>query len=159
LAPVRTLRLAKAAARAMRALKRRIGREGSDEEVAAEMAVSTTEYHRVLVEIAGIRLLSLDQWDEGGGPLLQAADNQETTLNRSRALAALTEAIAALPERERLVVSLYYEHELNMDEVGKVLGLNKSTVCRAHGRALLILRNALGEAHATADAPRHTEGD
>ena len=72
---------------------------------------------------------------------------------------ALAASIASLPERERLVVSLYYEHELNMEEVGAVLGLNKSTICRAHGRALLMLRNALADRNLTADAsqPSGTE--
>jgi RNA polymerase sigma factor FliA len=142
-APVRTVRLAKAAANAMRVVKRRTGRDGSDEEVAAELAIPVADYHRALLEIAGIRLLQLDAFDEGGELGLQIAGGQETGLQRRRMMAALVVSIAALPERERLVVSLYYEHELNMEEVGRVLGLNKSTVCRAHGRALLMLRSAL----------------
>lgn len=144
-APVRTVRLAKAAVAAMRAIRRRIGRDGSDEEIAAEMGIALADYHRALVDIAGIRLLQLDGFDEAAEERLQVAGSQENSLDRSRALAALAAAIAALPEREKLVVSLYYEHELNMEEVGKVLGLDKSTVCRAHGRALLILRGALDD--------------
>jgi RNA polymerase sigma factor FliA len=157
-APVRTVRLAKAAAQAMRAVKQRSGRDGSDEEIAAEMAIPLGEYHRILVEIAGLRLLQLDTFDEAGEDGLQVTANQETTLLRTGILAALAGSIASLPERERLVVSLYYEHELNMDELGKILGLNKSTVCRAHGRALLMLRNALSE-WAEADAAQPLAGD
>jgi RNA polymerase sigma factor for flagellar operon FliA len=144
-APVRTLRLARAAAEAMRATRRRTGREAGDEEIAAQMGLPLAEYHRVLVDIAGLRLLPLDAFEDGGAARLPAADDQEESLSRRRMMAALAEAIAALPERERLMVSLYYEHELNMEEVGQVLGLNKSTVCRAHGRALLRLKSALGE--------------
>jgi RNA polymerase sigma factor FliA len=144
-APVRAVRLAKIASRAMRAVKRRTGREGNDEEIAAEMGIPLIEYQRVLIEIAGMRLLHLDDFDDSGEERLRAVDNQETILHQNRAVAALTESVASLPQREQLVLSLYYEHELNMDEVGKVLGLNKSTVCRAHGRALLMLRNALGD--------------
>lgn len=143
-APVRTVRLAKAAARAMRAIKGRTGREASDEEVAAEMGIALAEYDRVLLDIAGIRLLTLDECDDASEARLQTADDQETSLSHRRIAAALAEAIAALPERERLTLSLYYERELNMEEVGQVLGLNKSTVCRAHGRALLMLKAALG---------------
>lgn len=143
-APVRTLRLAKAAGIAMRTVKARLGRDGSDEEVAAEMGVGLGEYHALLVEIAGIRLFQLDEC-ASGEERLRAADDQHAALDKTRLLAALTLAIAALPQRERLVVSLYYEHELNMDEVGKVLEIDKSTVCRAHGRALLILRAALDD--------------
>ena len=144
-APVRTIRFAKSAAEAMRTVKRRTGRDGSDEEIAGEMGMPLSEYHRMLVEIAGVRLLQLDSFDEVGEEGLRITANQETTLYRNRILAALTGSIASLPDRERLVVSLYYEHELNMDEIGKILDLNKSTVCRAHGRALLMLRNALSE--------------
>jgi RNA polymerase sigma factor for flagellar operon FliA len=143
-APVRILRLAKAASRAMRIVEMRLGRHGSDDEIAAEMAVPVADYHEVLVEVAGIRLLSLEDFAEGGEERLPSRENQEASLQRSRVAADLAGAIIALPEREKLVISLYYEQELNMDEVGAVLGLDKSTVCRAHGRALLMLRAALG---------------
>lgn len=144
-APVRTLRLAKAASAAMRAVRQRCGRDGSDDEVAAEMSLGLAEYHSVLVEISGIRLLQIDEFDEDDDRL-QIAETQDAGLDNSRRLALLASSIAALPDREKLVMSLYYEHELNMDEVGKVLGVDKATVSRAHGRALLILRGALGDA-------------
>jgi RNA polymerase sigma factor for flagellar operon FliA len=157
-APVRTVRLAKAAAAAMRAIKRQTGRDASDEEVAAAMEITLADYHHVLLEIAGMRLLQLDAFDENGEQRLQTADNQETGLDQRRVLAALAAGIAALPEREKLVISLYYEHELNMEEVGKVLGLNKSTVCRAHGRALLMLKSALGDWSADPIGPLSAAG-
>jgi RNA polymerase sigma factor FliA len=144
-APVRTVRLAKSASQAMQAVKQRLGRDGTDEEVAAEMRVSLAEYHAVLVEIAGIRLLDIADFDETGDDPLQAADDQDAALDRSRMAEALAGSIAALPEREKLVLSLYYEQELNMEEVGAVLGLDKSTVCRVHGRALLMLRDLLAD--------------
>jgi RNA polymerase sigma factor for flagellar operon FliA len=158
-APTRTVKLAKAAATAMRAIRRRTGRDGSDEEVAAELSISLAQYHQVLVELAGIRLLDLDGFDESREPALQITDNREELLHHHRMAAALAASIASLPERERLVVSLYYEHELNMEEVGAVLGLNKSTICRAHGRALLMLRNVLADRNLAADAsqPAGTE--
>jgi RNA polymerase sigma factor for flagellar operon FliA len=141
-APVRTVRLAKAASEAMRAVKLRLGRDGNDEEIAAELQIRLGDYHGLLVEIAGINLLHIDEFDgEGGG--LAATDDRDADIDRSRMMAALAESIAALPEREKLVLSLYYEQELNMEEVGNVLGLDKSTVCRAHGRALLMLRDVL----------------
>jgi RNA polymerase sigma factor FliA len=147
-APVRTVRRAREAVAAMRTVRRRTGRDGSDDEVAAEMGIALGDYHRVLIDIAGMRLLQLDLFDESAEAQLQVAGTQETSLARRRLIADLAAAISALPERERLVVSLYYEQELNMAEVGKVLGLDKSTVCRAHGRALLLLRGALGERQA-----------
>jgi RNA polymerase sigma factor for flagellar operon FliA len=139
------VRLAKNASQAMQAVKQRLGRDGTDDEVAAEMRISLAEYHAMLVEIAGIRLLDIADFDETGEDPLQAADDQDAALDRTRMMEALAASITALPEREKLVLSLYYEQELNMEEVGAVLGLDKSTVCRVHGRALLMLRDLLAD--------------
>jgi RNA polymerase sigma factor FliA len=157
-APVRTVRQARAAAAAMNAVRQRLGRDGSDEEVAAEMGVALADYHRVLIDIAGMRLHQIDAFDERAEAQLQIAGSQETSLSDARQLTALGEAIATLPDREKLVVSLYYEHELNMEEVGKVLGLDKSTVCRAHGRALLLLRRTLADRDPVRDTARAAGG-
>jgi RNA polymerase sigma factor for flagellar operon FliA len=158
-APVRTIRLAKAAGEAMRTVKLRLGRDGSDHEVAAEMQIELGDYQAVLVEIAGIRLLDIDEFDGADDDALRTADNQDAAIDRNRMLAALAEAIGALPEREKLVMSLYYEQELNMEEVGAVLSLDKSTVCRAHGRALLMLRDMLADWQADSAAPIQELGD
>jgi RNA polymerase sigma factor FliA len=142
-APVRIIRRAKAAAAAMTTLERRLGRHAADEELAAEMGLSLADYHELLMEVAGIRLLELDQFVAREDDLPSGSDNPEATLHRDRIVAALAGAVESLPDREKLVVSLYYERNLNMDEVGEILGFDKSTVCRAHGRALLMLRSAL----------------
>ncbi|HEY5208143.1 MAG TPA: sigma-70 family RNA polymerase sigma factor [Stellaceae bacterium] len=142
-APVRTVRRAKAAAAAMRLLESRLGRHATDEETAAEMALSLAEYHQLLVDVAGIRLLEIGEVSDGAEELPSGADNPEASLHHDRIVAALAGAVESLPDREKLVVSLYYERNLNMDEVGEILGFDKSTVCRAHGRALLRLRSAL----------------
>jgi RNA polymerase sigma factor for flagellar operon FliA len=152
-APVRTVRLAKTANEAMRTVKLRLGRDGSDDEIAAEMGMALADYHAALVEIAGIRLLHIDEFEEAGYDRLRATDNQDAVLDRSRMMTALAESIASLPEREKLVLSLYYEQELNMEEVGEVLGLDKSTVCRVHGRALLMLRGVMADWRVGAASP------
>lgn len=148
-APTRMLRFAKAAGAAMRAVKQRTGRNGSDEEIAAELGITRAQYDQRLIDVAGMRLFDLAELDEGCERALQIDGSQEDALHQSRVAAALAAAVASLPEREKLVVSLYYEHELNMEEIGEVLGLDKSTICRAHGRALLMLRNAMTEPRPT----------
>jgi RNA polymerase sigma factor FliA len=158
-APVRTVRLAKAASEAMRAVKRRLGRDGNDDEIASELQIGLDDYHALLIEIAGINLLHIDEFDDVGDHGLSAVANQDAVLDRSRMMAALAQSIAALPEREKLVLSLYYEQELNMEEVGHVLGLDKSTVCRAHGRALLMLRDVLADWRGEAVSPLSSSGD
>jgi RNA polymerase sigma factor FliA len=144
-APVRAVRLAKSAALAMQSVRQRYGREGNDDEVAAELGMTLDQYHQVLVDSAGLSLLDVNAIDDAAEPALHTAGTQEETLRRDRMTAALAASIKSLPERERLVVSLYYEHELNMEEVGEVLRLDKSTISRSHGRALLMLRNALAD--------------
>jgi RNA polymerase sigma factor for flagellar operon FliA len=158
-APVRTVRLAKAASEAMRAVKSRLGRDGDDDEIAAELRIGLGEYHELLVEIAGINLLQIDELEAANDDRLSAADDQDAALDRNRMIRALADSIAGLPEREKLVLSLYYEQELNMEEVGGVLGLDKSTVCRAHGRALLMLRDVLADWRGETAGPVSGLGD
>jgi RNA polymerase sigma factor FliA len=158
-APTRTVRLAKAAAAAMRAVRQRHGRDGSDEEIAAELAITVDQYHELLVEAAGISVFDLDTLDGGAEAALQIAGNQEEVLRQRRITAALAAAITALPQRERTVISLYYEHELNMEEVGEVLGLDKSTISRSHGRALLMLRDALADWGPASEPAQRRAGD
>lgn len=144
-APVRTVRLAKSASQAMQAVKLRLGRDGTDDEIAAEMGIPLDEYHAALVEIAGIRLLDIDEYEDTADDRLHEVEERDAAIDKGRMMNALAESIAKLPEREKLVLSLYYEQELNMEEVGAVLGLDKSTVCRVHGRALLMLRDVLAD--------------
>jgi RNA polymerase sigma factor FliA len=158
-APTRAVRLAKAAAAAMEAVRQRQGRVGSDEEIAAELGVTVDQYQQILVDSAGLSLLELDAFDDAAEPALQVTDNQEELLRQNRMAAALAASVASLPAREKLVVSLYYEQDLNMEEVGAVLNLDKSTISRSHGRALLMLRNALAEWGAAADPDPHRAGD
>jgi RNA polymerase sigma factor FliA len=158
-APTRTVRLAKAALTAMRVVRHRQGRDGSDEEIAAELGITLDQYNDVLVELAGISLLDLDGFDCASEPTLQIAGDQDELVRQSQLTAALGKSIASLPTRERLVVSLYYEHELNMEEVGQVLGLNKATISRSHGRALLMLRHALADWSPTSDPTTRRAGD
>ena len=105
------------------------------------------------------KALDIDEFDGADADGLRAADNQDAALDRTRMMTALAESIAALPAREKLVLSLYYEQELNMEEVGKVLDLDKSTVCRVHGRALLMLRGRLADWRAAPGGPASGSGD
>ena len=75
--------------------------------------------------------------DEGGNPLTQ--------LNDYRMREALVDSIGSLPEREKLVMSLYYEEEMNLKEIGAVLGVTESRICQIHGQAIVRLRARMSD--------------
>lgn len=152
-------RRVRAAAAAMRAAEARLGRAPTDEEVSAQLGISLERYFRILADAALVRLLPLDAAGDAVDQAAQADDDPERTIDRDRVIASLTDAITALSERERLVLSLYYEHDLNMDEIGAVLTMDKSTVCRLHGRALLALRARLSGHESAANALISAEGE
>lgn len=142
-APRSVHRKARDVAAAMRAIELKQGRAAEDSEVAAQMGITLQEYHEIVQDAASCQLSSLDEVagvDDIPGadldPLLQAESGALRT--------SVAEAIAALPERERLVMSLYYDDELNLKEIGAVLGVSESRVCQLHGQALVRLRGKLG---------------
>jgi len=141
-APRSVHRKAREAASALREVELESGREARDVEVAARMGVSLDEYHRVVQDAAGCQLSSLDESDGGTDVADKAADPQ-AEVQGSEFRDALIEAIAELPERERLVMSMYYDDELNLKEIGAVLKVTESRVCQLHGQALVRLKARL----------------
>ncbi len=129
---------------AIRAIEADEGRAAEATEVAERIGITIDEYHRILSDSACSRLFSLDEsMDE---PTLQRPPPASKTatpdeeLFKSQFRENLAEAIAELPERERLVLSLYYEQELNLKEIGRVLDVSESRVCQIHGQAVMRLR-------------------
>jgi len=139
-APRSVHRQARAVAAAVREIEQRTGRDARDTEVAELMGVSLGDYHRMLQDAASCQLASLDDSSddpraEDADPFREAADAQFR--------GALAQAIARLPERERLVMSLYYSDGLNLKEIGAVLEVTESRACQLHGQALTRLRARL----------------
>lgn len=134
------------------ALEHRFGRNPTSEEVAASLGVSVDEYFRMLEEIHVLSFVSLDEsWeDEDGSPfgLLdiladKGTENPQSQLMARQTLEALTEAIESLPEKERLVITLYYYEELNLKEIGAVLELSESRISQLHSQAIVRLRSKM----------------
>jgi RNA polymerase sigma factor for flagellar operon FliA len=148
-APRSVHRKARAAADAMRQVEARTGREADDAEVARQMAVPLDEYHRIVRDALGCQMLRLNDSEDGEESTLDriadgGMDPQAETLEDSRRQAVIT-AIDGLPEREKLVLSLYYEQELNLKEIGAVMQVTESRACQLHGQALVRLRSRLAE--------------
>jgi RNA polymerase sigma factor for flagellar operon FliA len=145
--PRSTFRNAKQVSQAIRAIENRTGRDAKPEEIAATLGVSLDEYHRMVESAASSRVLSYEQLadDPERSAMLPEApeDGPETTLEADQFRAALVEAMAGLPERERLVLSLYYDQDLNLREIGQVLEVSESRVCQIHSQAVLRIRARL----------------
>lgn len=134
-------------------LQKILGRPPQEEEMCRYMKVPLDKYHKMLDEAKGVTLLSsedlppdyhetyanngfLDKMDENDPFSFLAANETKTVLKK---------AIEALPEKERLILSLYYYEELTMKEIGRVVNLTESRVCQLHTQAVLRLRGNLKE--------------
>jgi len=141
-APRSVHRNARAVAAAVREVERRTGRDARDVEVAEQMGVSLQDYHAMVQDAASCRLASLGD-ESTANPADPADPFREIADEQFRA--SLAQAIERLPERERLIMSLYYADGLNLKEIGQVLNVTESRVCQLHGQALLRLRSRLAD--------------
>jgi RNA polymerase sigma factor for flagellar operon FliA len=134
---------------AIQAVENRTGKPADAREIAAEMSLSLQDYFRLVTTAAVHKLISLDQEsDDGDIPVHQVRDpdpEPSTEIESDEVRDALIEAIRALPEREALVMSLYYDEELNLKDIGEVLGVTESRVCQIHGHALARVRARVTE--------------
>jgi RNA polymerase sigma factor for flagellar operon FliA len=141
--------------RAIGELERKLHRAPTDEEIAEKLGVSTDDLNESLSEIGRSSIAALDElWtisSGGGGDQVALIDTIEDTqgpepqteLAQTELKEALGEAIARLPEREKLVVTLYYYEELTLREIGEVLGVTESRVSQLHTKAILRLKARL----------------
>lgn len=144
-APRSVHRKAREISEAINVVERRFGREARDHEVAAELSISIEEYHASIRDSLSCRLFSYeDMQEDGDGPdIAGGGESPFEDLARSRFLDGLADAISKLSQREQLVLSLYYDEELNLKEIGAVLGVSESRVSQIHGQAALRLRARL----------------
>lgn len=137
-------RKAREVAEAVRKIENEKGRDARDVEVAEAMGLELEAYHKILQDATGCRIFSFEDPGNAGeeGYVSNSRDlNQPLdTLQNDDFKDGLAEAIKGLPERERLVMALYYDEELNLREIGEILGVSESRVCQIHGQALIRLR-------------------
>ena len=143
--------------RAIAELEARLGRAPSDEEIAGKLGISPDELEESLSEIARSSIAALDElWTvsgSGGDQIAlidtiedESAPDPQSSLSQTEMREAMADAIARLPEREKLVVTLYYYEELTLREIGEVLGVTESRVSQLHTKAILRLRAHLSAA-------------
>lgn len=136
-------------AEAIRVVENRTGRDAQDAEVAAELGMSLEEYHASLQDSASSRLFSFEELIDNGEAVTDSVGEDTPSplegLQRRAFQQSLAEAIGALPERERLVLSLYYDEELNLKEIGAVLGVSESRVSQLHSQCAARLRARMAD--------------
>jgi RNA polymerase sigma factor FliA len=147
--------------RAIASLEARLGRAPTDEEIAGKLGISEDELNESLGDIARSSIAALDElWtvSGSGGDQIALIDTIEDenaadpqgSLSQTELKEAMADAIARLPEREKLVVTLYYYEELTLREIGEVLGVTESRVSQLHTKAILRLKAHLASAGAHA---------
>ena len=129
-------------------------RAPTDDEVAAELHISLEEFHESLIQISHSTIVALDElWhvsDSGGDQVSlldtlpdRNAPDPQLVIDRGEMRTRIADAIAALPDREKLVIALYYYENLTLREIGEMLGVTESRVSQLHTKAVLRLRSKL----------------
>ncbi len=148
-APRSVHRKARKVAEAVRMIENIKGRDARDSEVAGILEISLDEYHQMLQDASGYLVMSFeDMGVDDEAVASQFADKNPGILEglqRDDFKKSLSEAVAGLPERERLVMALYYDEELNLREIGAVLGVSESRVSQIHSQALIRLQARLSQ--------------
>ena len=127
------------------------GQDATPTDIATALGVSIEDYHKLVQDAASCRLFSFDQMgssEDESSPADHAPDDRPGPFDHIQNAGfrdALAAAIGNLPEREKLVLSLYYDEDMNLREIGEVLEVSESRVCQIHGQALIRLRARLAE--------------
>jgi len=129
---------------AIREIENRVGRDARDEEVIGLLNISKDEYYKTLQNISSHKVIS---WEELGvdeeairNSIVEYRPGLQEELEKSRFQEKLAEAIASLPEREKMIVALYYDSELNLREIGSVLSVSESRISQLLSQAHIRLR-------------------
>ncbi|WP_309956927.1 MULTISPECIES: RNA polymerase sigma factor FliA [Variovorax] len=140
---------------AIQTLEHRLGRPATEGEIAKELKMDLDDYQSLLQEIQGCQLLYVEDFAQEGesdnpwldrqarGARPAADDDPLAQLLEAGFRHELVDAIAALPERDQLLLNLYYEEELNLREIGAILEVTQSRVCQLHSQAIARLRAKL----------------
>ncbi|HAS49697.1 MAG TPA: RNA polymerase sigma factor FliA [Gammaproteobacteria bacterium] len=148
-APRSVHRKSRKVAEAIKAIEARTGKDAKDQDIATELEIDLNAYYAILQDASGSRLFSFDDIMEGDDSAIELAAGELPGpcdgLQRSTFKAHLSRAIDGLPDREKLVLALYYDEELNLKEIGEVIGVSESRVSQIHSQAAMRLRSRLSD--------------
>ncbi len=135
-------------------VEQRLGRSANEEEVADSLGLELEKFHTLINQVRGISLVNLEEirgtnsdGDRAGtfADIIEDvhSENPFASLKLMETKHVISDTIGSLPEKERLVISLYYYEDLNMKEIGTILGITESRVCQIHTKAVMRLRSKL----------------
>lgn len=134
---------------AVKQVEHRLGREAKDLEIAAELNLPLNEYHDMLQDSASSHLYGFDDLGVTDDTLLGDGSGTSTephvNVLHNDLMSRLTHVISAIPQKERLVLSLYYEQDLNLKEIGEVLGVSESRISQILTQAIHRIKSRLPE--------------
>lgn len=134
---------------AIRIVEKEHGRDAKDNEVAEVLGLGINEYYSLVKDAAGCQLLSYEDIALTGGSKDEYKSGEFNGpyehIQEENFKCGLVDKISGLPEREKMVVSLYYNEEFNLREIGEILGITEGRVCQIHSQALLRLRARMSE--------------
>lgn len=147
--PRSVYRNARTIAQAVREVEKRLARDAKDQEVAAELGIGLPQYYEMLSDSNGAHLLGFEDLGVTDDVLKDESLGESTEphvhAQRADMRRYLSHIIDALPKNEQMVLSLYYEHELNLKEIGDVLGVTESRVSQIHSQATHRIKARLPE--------------
>lgn len=150
-APRSVHRKSRKVAEAIKIIEARTGKDAKDQDIAKELEIDLNAYYAILQDASGSRLFSFDDIMEGDDSAIELAVGELPGpcdgLQRDTFKAHLSHAIDGLPDREKLVLALYYDEELNLKEIGEVIGVSESRVSQIHSQAAMRLRTRLSDWH------------
>ena len=153
-APRSVHRKAREIAEMIAEIERETGKSANESEVASRLGITLDDYHATLADVSGSRLFSYDELsdpEEEGGFSVGAIASNELSPEQHNEKATFAKALAGqidtLPEKERLVLALYYQEELNLKEIGEVLGVTESRVSQIRSQATARLRARMHDWH------------
>ncbi len=148
-APRSVHRNSRRVAEVVRQIENEKGRDARDSEIAEALDINLDEYNHILQDASGHKILSFEDIGAGDESILDNIPNPQSSildgLQKDDLNAHIAQAIAGLPERERMVMALYYAEELNLREIGAVIGVSESRVSQIHSQAIIRLQSRLSK--------------
>jgi len=139
---------ARAIASAITQIEQSTGQIATDHEIAARLDITLDKYHSILKDAANGHIFAFDELgvtEDYLADSTQGANEPYKGLRDEKFKVSLKKAIETLPERERLILALYYDEELNLKEIGEVIGVSESRVSQIHSQAMVRLKSRMND--------------